>query len=166
MRFYNFISLIPILIIIYTILKKKYELLIYLILITITQLFIKYLTRNNKKLLRPKGACDCGIINKGGDASSEPGFPSGHVALTSFFVNYMYFKSFNNYGTDIDLFFINLIPIFVGLSRYKKKCHNSFQIFSGYLLSILPMIEGFSGHLLRRGQMPYRGTTATINIAA
>lgn len=139
MIFYNLISLIPLFIVIYTIFKKKYELLFFLILITITQLFFKYFTKNNKKLLRPKGACDCNFINKGGNADFEPGFPSGHVAITSFFINYIYLKNTDNIN-NIDLFFINLIPIFVGLSRYKKKCHNVFQIFSGYLLSIFFLI--------------------------
>lgn len=137
MIFYNFISLIPLFIVIYAIFKKKYKLLFYLILITITQLSLKHLTRNF--FLRPEGACDCNYINKGGDAESEPGFPSGHVAITSFFINYIYFKNIDD-TNNIDLFFINLIPIFVGLSRYKKKCHNAFQIFFGYLLSIIFLI--------------------------
>ena len=39
-------------------------------------------------------------------------------------------------------------------------------IITGYLSFILSLTEGFIGHLLRRGQMPYRGITAMINIIA
>lgn len=134
---YDFISLTPILFTIYTIFTKEYKLLIGLISITIIQLLIKKSTKNfNKNIfLRPKEACNCSSFNDGGYVGLEPGFPSGHVALTTFFVNYIYFKRYN--GDFFALFFLNFIPLIIGISRYEKKCHNIYQIFAGYILAII-----------------------------
>jgi len=140
MIIYDFISLSPILFFIYSIFNKEYKLVIGMSLLTIIQLFIKNFTRHFYKqiFLRPNDACNCNSFNTGGFVGLEPGFPSGHVTLTSFFVNYMYFKKYPN--DFFALSFLNFIPIIIGISRYEKKCHNIYQIFAGYILSIIFLI--------------------------
>jgi membrane-associated phospholipid phosphatase len=137
---YNIISLTPILFIIYSILNNEFKLFFGMIILTMIQLFIKNSTKklNKKIFLRPNDACNCSSFNNGGYVGLEPGFPSGHVTLTTFFVNFMYFKKYPN---DIfALSFLNFIPLIIGISRYEKNCHNIYQIFAGYILSIIFLI--------------------------
>jgi membrane-associated phospholipid phosphatase len=83
---------------------------------------------------RPHDACDCSIFNDGGAVGGNPGFPSGHVAMASYFAYVMVFKYFeNNY---YNLLIATLFPIIIGMSRYFKRCHNIYQIFAGWLLGI------------------------------
>lgn len=140
MIIYDFISLSPILFYIYSLFNNEYKLIYGMTLLTIIQLLIKKFTKGfyEKIFLRPKKACNCSSFNNGGFVGLEPGFPSGHVTLTTFFVNYMYFKKYPN-----DLFalsFLNFIPLIIGISRYEKKCHNIYQIFGGYILAIISLI--------------------------
>jgi len=125
---------------IYTIFIKEWKLLFGIILITLLQISIKKLTKKLNKdiFLRPTDACDCSSFNNGGYVGLEPGFPSGHVALTTFFVNYMYFKRYN--GDIFALSFLNFIPLIIGISRYEKKCHNIYQTLAGYILGIILLV--------------------------
>ena len=140
MIIYDFISLTPILMTIYSVLIRDYKLIFGIIIATISQMSIKKLTKNLNKdiFLRPKEACNCNSFNNGGYVGLEPGFPSGHVTLTTFFVNYMYFKKYN--GDLFALAFLNFIPLVIGISRYEKKCHNIYQTLAGYILGILLLI--------------------------
>lgn len=142
MIIYDFISLTPIIITIYTIFTKNFKLLFGIIIITLIQLFIKKITTNfnikNEIFLRPKNACNCSSFNSGGYVGLESGLPSGHVALTTFFVNYMYFKKYS--GDYFALSFLNFIPLIIGISRYEKQCHNIYQIIAGYILAIITLI--------------------------
>lgn len=137
---YDFISLTPILMTIYTIIIKEWKLLFGIGVITLLQMFIKNITKKLNKdiFLRPKEACNCSSFNNGGFVGLEPGFPSGHVSLTTFFVNYMYFKKYN--GDLFALSFLNFIPLIIGISRYEKKCHNIYQTLAGYMLGILLLV--------------------------
>ena len=36
---------------------------------------------------RPQGACECDYNSQKGDVSGRPGFPSGHMSTTSYFVS-------------------------------------------------------------------------------
>lgn len=142
MIIYDFISLTPIIATIYTILIRDFKLLFGIILITLTQISIKELIGHfgikNEIFLRPKDACNCSSFNNGGYVGLTPGFPSGHVALTTFFVNYMYFKKYS--GDFFALTFLNFIPLIIGISRYEKQCHNIWQIISGYILAIILLL--------------------------
>ena len=139
---YDFISLCPIIFTIYSIFIKDFKLLFGISLISSIQYIIKYSIKyfniKNKIFLRPENACDCNSFNNGGNVGLEPGFPSGHVALTTFFVNYMFFRKYS--GDYFALFFLNFIPLIIGISRYEKKCHNIWQTLSGYLLAIILLI--------------------------
>ena len=140
MIIYDFISLCPILFYIYSLFNKEYKLIFGMTLLTIIQLFIKKFTKcfYEQIFLRPCDACNCSSFNNGGFVGLEPGFPSGHVTLTTFFVNYMYFKKYPN--DSFALAFLNFIPLIIGISRYEKKCHNIYQIFAGYILAIVFLI--------------------------
>ena len=140
MIIYDFISLTPILMTIYSVLIRDYKLVFGIIVATLSQMSIKKLTKTLNKdiFLRPKEACNCSSFNNGGYVGLEPGFPSGHVTLTTFFVNYMYFKKYNGYL--FALAFLNFIPLIIGISRYEKKCHNIYQTLAGYMLGILLLI--------------------------
>lgn len=142
MIIYDFISLTPVIATIYTILNKDIKLLFGIGLITLSQISIKNLIKHfdikNEIFLRPKDACNCSSFNNGGNVGLEPGFPSGHVALTTFFVNYMYFKKYS--GDYFALTFLNFIPLIIGVSRYEKQCHNIWQILAGYMLAIILLI--------------------------
>jgi len=140
MIIYDFISLTPILMTIYSVLIRDYKLVFGIIIATLSQMSIKKLTKTLNKdiFLRPKEACNCSSFNNGGYVGLEPGFPSGHVTLTTFFVNYMYFKKYN--GDLFALAFLNFIPLIIGISRYEKKCHNIYQTLAGYMLGILLLI--------------------------
>lgn len=125
---------------IYSILIRDYKLILGIIIATLSQIGIKKITKNLNKdiFLRPKEACNCSSFNNGGYVGLEPGFPSGHVTLTTFFVNYMYFKKYN--GDLFALAFLNFIPLVIGISRYEKKCHNIYQTLAGYMLGIILLI--------------------------
>jgi membrane-associated phospholipid phosphatase len=140
MIIYDFISLSPILFYIYSLFNREYKLISGMTILTIVQIFIKKFTKGfyEKIFLRPEEACNCSSFNNGGFVGLEPGFPSGHVTLTTFFVNYMYFKKYPN--DNFALAFLNFIPLIIGISRYEKKCHNIYQIFAGYILAVISLI--------------------------
>jgi len=82
---------------------------------------------------RPDGATDCNLFNMGGISDHKSGFPSGHVASMSLFMEMMLLRN----KTDIDMYsrFKYYIPIIlVAYARYMKGCHNLVQIAAGYLL--------------------------------
>ena len=87
---------------------------------------LKYMTRNIEICKRPDGAVNVNLMNLGGTQSGQPGFPSGHVTVTTFYalkyINYPY-----NY----------ILIGLMGFSRYFKCAHNLFQICSGFLLGLL-----------------------------
>jgi len=107
------------------------------ILVLFLQAFIKKLTTNSTFIpfKRPDKAMNCSLFNTGGFVGNNSGFPSGHMATTSFMTNLIYLKNCNhkNIGNYI---LYNFWNIFMGYARYTKNCHNLFQIISGYLLGM------------------------------
>lgn len=92
--------------------------------------------------LRPKGACDCDILNQNGCQEGKPGMPSGHMAVTVFFLLYLFFHSnTSNTSTHFPkaLYIIaaTLYAILMGYARYAKRCHNITQIIGGSIVGIL-----------------------------
>jgi membrane-associated phospholipid phosphatase len=81
---------------------------------------------------RPNGATDCNLFNYGGKSDHCSGFPSGHVASITFFMEMLVLRN------NVDVLYNKTtyyVPILlVAYSRYMKKCHNIIQIFAGYLL--------------------------------
>ena len=121
---------------IYEILDGNLELFIGLFLCLTIEKNVKRLTHKWYPPIfkRPDDATDCSILNDGGPVGDRGGFPSGHVATTSFFANMYYFKN-NDFNNKTFLKY-NLFPIVMGLARYMKSCHNIYQIIAGYLLGL------------------------------
>ena len=72
----------------------QFDYLIGVILVLKIQQFIKDNTKNIhiKSLKRPRNAKHCNLENNDGDVGNEPGYPSGHMATTSFMTNLYYLK--------------------------------------------------------------------------
>ena len=102
------------------------------------QYFIKNLTKNiNISILhRPIGAYNCNLYNTDGNVEGHPGFPSGHMASTSFMTNLLYLK-YSNHKNLTNYFLYNCFNIFICISRYQKNCHNLFQIIGGYIFGFI-----------------------------
>lgn len=108
--------------------------------IGICSAFIK-LTRlmpKNKITLRPPGAFNCNIYNRGGDCSKRVGMPSGHVLLTTFIL-----LSFGYIQTNQILYFNTYLVLclvwisLMALSRVKRNCHTILQVLVGGILGII-----------------------------
>ena len=83
---------------------------------------------------RPDDARDCSLFNQGGPVGNNPGFPSGHVAMASYFSYVFLFKYFDTTYTNIAI--ASFYPILMSLSRYYRKCHNVYQVIAGFLLGL------------------------------
>ena len=85
-----------------------------------------------KYIMRPPDACNCNYLSNNGSISlNTPGFPSGHMATTAFFVLYNIETLKNNYL----LITLNTVYFFMmGWARIVKKCHNIYQVIGGSLL--------------------------------
>ncbi len=81
---------------------------------------------------RPDAATDCSLLNSGGPVGDRGGFPSGHMAVTSYFMNYLYFKN-KDYSLKAKLYY-HIPVVMMASARYMKNCHNVYQIVGGYLL--------------------------------
>lgn len=91
---------------------------------SIKQFFVKMFPTCNM-LYRPYGAFNCNFLNQGGNASENPGFPSGHVTLATYTMTslYLYYKT----NVDLSVFYVLL----VAFARLNKKCHNIYQVLGG-----------------------------------
>jgi membrane-associated phospholipid phosphatase len=92
--------------------------------------------------LRPNGACDCDILNQNGCQEGKPGMPSGHMAVTVFFLLYLFFlynhsNNSNNFPKALYMIAATLYAILMGYARYAKRCHNIAQIIGGSIVGIL-----------------------------
>lgn len=102
--------------------------------------FLKKMTTNSSFLpfKRPNGACDCDLFNSGGLVDHKSGFPSGHVASTSFYMTLLYYDSIEESlfkeNNNLKLLIYHIPSILMGIARYEKKCHNILQIICGMLL--------------------------------
>jgi hypothetical protein len=91
---------------------------------------------------RPKGACDCGAFNQGGNDEGQPGMPSGHVAcITYFFVFLGVLRAMYGTASIYDHTLYIVIAMFLitmmSLSRYHKKCHDVRQIIGGIVVGTM-----------------------------
>jgi membrane-associated phospholipid phosphatase len=112
---------------------------------------IPYPSSYYKYTMRPQGASGCDYYSaKGLVPDNSPGMPSGHMGTTAFFIiyNYLYlnnnYKNLTHYKPLIIIVFSGLITI-MGWARYKKKCHNIYQIIIG---SIYGGIMGYLFYLI------------------
>ena len=84
-------------------------------------------------LARPKGACDCSILNNGGNYELRGGMPSGHVMITSFVMFMMALESHEWYTYVSSV----CIVIAMGISRIAKGCHTLPQTIAGGILGFI-----------------------------
>lgn len=143
-------------IIIYQSFTGHIELLLGFILIQIFEKIGKFITGkwNPTIFARPYNACDCSLFNGGGHVGKNPGFPSGHVAMASYFAYIMVFIYFEN--TYLNLAIASLYPFMMSLARYFKICHNMYQIIAGWILGFLVayFIKKISSYKTKEKQIP------------
>jgi membrane-associated phospholipid phosphatase len=91
---------------------------------------------------RPAGAFNCNMLNQGGNAEQNPGFPSGHSTVASFLFFVVLFQSLRIKSADkksiINL--VGLTSIFlvlVPLARVKIGCHTIQQVLGGVALGFI-----------------------------
>jgi len=74
---------------------------------------------------RPADSCDCNLANKGGPSGGASGFPSGHMASTTFLLTPFWLR-----GSLPTTWFVAAILV-VSWTRWYKRCHNIQQILGG-----------------------------------
>lgn len=99
-----------------------------LVLKTVTSTF-------GDSFLRPHAAENCDVLCQGGEAGTHPGFPSGHMAATTFFFVMLYLITFpiGHIGRNkVALIWLGTgISIAMAIARFYKNCHNVTQIVGG-----------------------------------
>jgi membrane-associated phospholipid phosphatase len=106
------------------------------------KLLKKLVFKGSKFNIRPSDAANCDMINKGGDASANPGFPSGHstvalTMLTIFLFEYIRkYKKFDLSTLPIAVYILIFFAIAVPYVRVKSKCHTLEQVMGGAVLGI------------------------------
>jgi membrane-associated phospholipid phosphatase len=93
---------------------------------SIKQIFIKVFPKCNI-LHRPQGAFNCDYLNRGGNESGNPGFPSGHVTAATYVMTSLYLY----YKTNIELSMVYVLLI--SFARLNKRCHNIYQVIGGMM---------------------------------
>lgn len=77
---------------------------------------------------RPKGARKCDILCQKGLAEDEPGMPSGHMSVATFFAVCVWVY----YGKKPLSTMIYVVALFImACARYFKRCHTLSQILAG-----------------------------------
>ena len=78
---------------------------------------------------RPEGAKGCGPFCIEGPVGGKPGFPSGHMAVSTVFA-----LGVLQMFPSMELAALMLVWTgLIGWSRYEKKCHSVIQIAGGFL---------------------------------
>ena len=82
---------------------------------------------------RPDEAADCDLLCMNGSVGGQPGFPSGHMAMTTAIVTFLYYFFPSSYSLSAGLLYIAAMAY----SRYTKHCHTPTQILAGTLYGFL-----------------------------
>lgn len=131
---YNMMSISVLIPMIYLIFNFDLTILLGQAICTFLQYCIKEITRDWYPPIfkRPDGATDCSLFNTGGCMDTMPGFPSGHVASISVFIETLLLNSKHN---NVIYYILYRIPILmVAYARIMKRCHNIIQVIAGYIL--------------------------------
>jgi len=97
---------------------------------------IKYPKNLHKLTNRPEGCFNTDFLSRNGpQPNNTPGFPSGHMALTTLFCykKILELDDTNFYGK----IYYCIITLLMGISRYYKKCHTIFQILVGGIVGAI-----------------------------
>lgn len=93
--------------------------------------------------IRPKSAFDCNMINKGGDASKNPGFPSGHTTVASMLFTIFLLEYLNRRNSTVvmkvpPIVIVTLVfAILVPMARVRLTCHTADQVMGGFILGFI-----------------------------
>jgi len=112
------------------------------------KLIKKVALKDNSLNIRPSNALNCNMINQGGFADKNPGFPSGHSTVAFILLTIFIYEYITNYKSNIQitskshnipfiLIILSIMAIIVPYSRYKTNCHTPIQVISGCLLGII-----------------------------
>lgn len=82
---------------------------------------------------RPDEAADCDLLCMNGPVGGQPGFPSGHMTMTTAIVTFLYYFFPSTYSLSAGILYITAMAY----SRYKKHCHTPPQILAGTLYGFL-----------------------------
>jgi membrane-associated phospholipid phosphatase len=82
---------------------------------------------------RPEDASDCDLFCINGPVGGQPGFPSGHMAMTTSIVTFLYHFNPSPYSLSAGLLYI----VAMAYSRYTKHCHTPIQIIAGTFYGFL-----------------------------
>lgn len=150
--FANFISFLPLALLIFIIInltnqiykKQNNEftnklLISFILSLLLSEIFKKILFKKFTGTERPTSARGCDFFSIGPDVSGKPGFPSGHMSVTSaacvMFILFLINSNKFNKLTKVFLIILNLLFIVImGWARHVKKCHNILQIIGGIIL--------------------------------
>lgn len=129
--------------------KKKIErvttlfLMAFFIPLFSSEILKKMLFKRFEGTERPDGARGCDFFSIGPDVSGNPGFPSGHMSVTSgvcilyilFLIKSPNFAEAYSLRKRILLICLNILAIILmAWARHYKKCHNFVQIIGGIVL--------------------------------
>ena len=127
------LSLLPVFLVILA--ATIYDLILYWI-VPVTILLAVLSVELMKPLIpskRPEEASDCDLLCMNGSVGGQPGFPSGHMAMTTVIVTFLYYFFPSTYSLSAGILYIAAMAY----SRYKKHCHTPTQILAGTLYGFL-----------------------------
>jgi membrane-associated phospholipid phosphatase len=115
---------------------------------------------------RPEGARGCDILcSMDKESAGKPGFPSGHATAVAFFATVLFLGARNQSNHSNErvrvLAFGVVMVAAVCASRYKKNCHNAFQLVAGVMYGCAAGIIFY--RLSRSGLLMGATTTTTSN---
>ena len=117
---------------------------------------VKDLTRDSEwdVLKRPRGATDCDIFCRAGEAEGDPGMPSGHMTMTVFILTFIYLiEDIRHRGAYLAV--AALVVVLMALARHQKRCHNLAQILAG---SAWGLLSAWAIYALTQRWMKLRST--------
>ena len=139
---WDFLSLLVYALVAYPVIRyveTAMDIYLYIIIGCVASLVFVKITRMlppiHPAMLRPKGARDFNILNKGGPEEGKVGMPSGHVLLSTFVVFSLLFMG--GKITYMKAVFSVACLIAIGLSRVAKGCHTWPQIIAGFVFGVL-----------------------------
>jgi len=129
------IFVVPLVYYVYTLDPQHLSIWIGIVRTTLISEFIKYGVVG-KRSLRPRGASNCNLCCTDGNCEDEPGMPSSHSAMVTYFALAYTFYLIRSHSELMLIAAIGLV-LYAGLvmlSRYLKRCHTIYQIGAGAIL--------------------------------
>lgn len=109
---------------------------------------IKMLLGTEGKFARPKEASQCDLLCISEDDEGKPGYPSGHVAISTFFVGctlgiLLFQHTISRSGYIIGILFGCIWIYAIARSRIYKKCHTEEQVVAGFIAGLIGVFSYF-----------------------